>query len=282
MTLTLAQMIFSLLFLLILKRLGLIRLVEFDWNIAKQVVPLAFFFNGMVFSGLAPLYFVNVPMYGALRRVTTFLVLFFERYFLQRLIPTDESTSVIFMVFGAMVAGIGDLTFNLVGYILVMVNCVITALYLVYITKTQTETKLDTFGLMFYNNLLCIPFVTVLVFFFEMDDVMKFSQFSDYGFQICFLMSSVQAFLLNYFIFLCSTINSPLTTSITGQLKNIFTTIFGLFLFGDVKISGLLIGGLIISTISSVWYAYIKFQQKRQKDIETSKLKETRDKSINV
>jgi len=279
-TLTLAQMLFCLVFLIAMKRFGVIRLVDFEWNTAKQVAPLAFFFVGMVLSGLAPLYYVNVPMYGALRRVTTFIVILGERFFLNKTTPTDEVLSVVFMVFGASVAGYGDLTFNLIGYVLVMINCVITALYLVYIAKTTAETKLDTFGLMYYNNILSFPFVLVMAFVFEYNDVINFPLASDYGFQICFVMSAVQAFLLNYFIFLCSTINSPLTTSITGQLKNILTTIFGLFAFGDVQISGLLISGLVLSTIASVWYAWIKLDQKRLKDSEAllNKPKDPREK----
>jgi len=261
MTLTLAQMIFSLFFLLALKRLNLIQLVDFDWNTAKLTAPLAFFFLGMVFSGLMPLYYVNVPMYGALRRITTFLVIIGERLFLSKTTPTDEVLSVVFMVFGASIAGLGDWSFSGIGYALVLLNCVITALYLVYIAKTAAETKLNTFGLMYYNNLLSIPFVMVCVYFFE-SDVINFPLMYNPGFLICFIMSSIQAFLLNYFIFLCSTINSPLTTSITGQLKNILTTIFGLFLFHDVTITTLLMSGLLVSTIASIWYAYIKFMQR--------------------
>jgi len=271
-----------LVFLLFMKKVGLIRMADFDWNTAKATAPLAFFFNGMVFTGLMPLLYVNVPMYGALRRVTTFLVIIGERWFLGRVVPTDESASVVFMVFGATIAGLGDLMFHAFGYILVFINCVITALYLVYIAKTAAETKLDSFGLMFYNNLLSIPFVFALVYFVELDDVMTYTQWGDYGFQICFLMSSIQAFLLNYFIFLCSTINSPLTTSITGQLKNIFTTIFGLFMFGGVELSTLLISGLMVSTIASIWYAFIKFQQQKVKELESLKIKESRDKAVTV
>jgi len=267
-------MVFSVVFLISMKRFGIIPLVDFDWNMAKLVAPLAFFFNGMVFSGLMPLYYVNVPIYGALRRITTFLVIIGERLFLGRTTPTDEVLSVIFMVLGATIAGLGDIDFSMFGYTLVMLNCLITALYLVYIAKTTAETKLDTFGLMFYNSLLSIPVVVLCVLLFE-SDVIYYPDVFDYGFQICFLMSSVLAFLLNYFIFLCFTINSPLTTSITGQLKNIFTTIIGLFLFHDVKLTWTLIGGLFLSTLASIWYAWIKYQQKNLRDKEREKEKDS-------
>jgi hypothetical protein len=39
-------------------------------------------------------------------------------------------------------------------------------------------------------------------------------------------MSSIQAFFLNYFIFLCSIVNSPLTTSITGTYFNTLLVLF--------------------------------------------------------
>lgn len=68
----------------------------------------------------------------------------------------------------------------------------------------------------------------------------------------------MQAFLLNYLIFLCSTVNSPLTTSITGQLKNILQTLVGLFLFGDVIPTMAFGVGLGISTVASIFYGHVK------------------------
>lgn len=263
-TLTLGQMICALLFLVVMKQVGIVTYADFQWSTAKQVFSLALAFNGMVISGLAPLYYVNVPMYGALRRITTFIVMIGERIILGRQVAFDEALSIYLMVFGAIIAGAGDISFSMIGYLLIMANCVITALYLILIAKKSKETRLDTFGLMFYNNLLSLPFVVILVLFTEAHDVQSYDKWQDWGFLSCFLLSSVQAFLLNYFIFMCSTINSPLTTSITGQLKNILQTILGLFLFGDVEATPLLVGGLSVSTIASLWYAVIKYRQSAQ------------------
>lgn len=78
-------------------------------------------------------------------------------------------------------------------------------------------------------------------------------------------MSSVHAFLLNWLIFLCSTINTPLVTSITGQIKNIVTTLLSFVLFGGIAIGWDGILGLLLSTVASLWYAYIKFKQSASK-----------------
>ena len=56
-----------------------------------------------------------------------------------------------------------------------------------------------------------------------------------------------------------------MTTSITGQIKNIVTTLLGFVLFGGVSMGWDGIIGIVLSTLSSVWYAYIKYQQSVQR-----------------
>jgi hypothetical protein len=59
---------------------------------------------------------------------------------------------------------IGDLTFDLVAYILACVSCIAQAAYLLYVAKTGAEKEFNSFGLLFYNSLLAIPFVAVIAF----------------------------------------------------------------------------------------------------------------------
>lgn len=215
----------------------------------------------MVVSGLAALAKTNVPLFSALRRLSTLVVIIGEYYLLGKVTPGDESQSVVIMVLGAMIAGMGDITFDFIGSLYILFNCIVTAGYLIYIAKKTKETGLNTFGLMFYCNILSIPGTIVLTYVTEWQGISAYEGYSNLGFQFCFFMSSIQAFLLNYFIFLCSTVNSPLTTSITGQIKSILQTIIGLFMFGDVFITPLLVFGLSVSTIASFWYSHIKYQQ---------------------
>jgi len=272
-TLTLGQMVFAIVALFLMKSTGVVSYKDFSFSTARAVLPLAFFFFGMVVTGLAALQFVNVPMFSALRRLATLLVIVGEAVFLKKMTPPDESWSVYLMVIGALVAGLGDMSFSLIGYLLCGLNCLVTAGYLVFIAKVKNETKLDTFGLMFYNNILSLPIVAIVVWSMELDGLLTYSQWSDPGFILCFVMSSVQAFALNYFIFLCSIINSPLTTSVTGQIKNIFTTVIGLFIFGDVQISFLLLVGLFVATAASMWYTHIKYlQQAKPKPVSIDAL----------
>ena len=54
-------------------------------------------------------------------------------------------------------------------------------------------------------------------------------QLRDPRFCAFLLVSASQAFLLNLCIFWCTTTNSPLATTVTGQMKDILTTGLGLF-----------------------------------------------------
>ena len=71
-----------------------------------------------------------------LRRFTTFIVWTFELIFQKKMTPHDESLSLFAMLLGAVVAGMGDLTFDPVGYAMIALNCVLTAAYLVSINAT--------------------------------------------------------------------------------------------------------------------------------------------------
>lgn len=71
-------------------------------------------------------------------------------------------------------------------------------------------------------------------------------------------MSILLGAFLNFVIFFCTSVNSPLTTSVTGQAKNILTTILGVLIFNDLVIQPVNILGLCINACGGFWYAYQK------------------------
>eukprot|EP00002_Diphylleia_rotans_P018111 TRINITY_DN3511_c0_g1_i2.p1 TRINITY_DN3511_c0_g1~~TRINITY_DN3511_c0_g1_i2.p1 ORF type:complete len:207 (-),score=41.85 TRINITY_DN3511_c0_g1_i2:932-1552(-) len=139
--LTLSQMIFSLVLLYLMKQSSLVNYPSFEMKTARKLIPLAFWFNAMVVTGLASLGYMNVPLWSALRRFTTFLVMMFEYTVLNKRYPKKESYSIVLMVLGASIAGITDVQFDAVGYFLVFLNCIATAMYLIYISKLKVTTS---------------------------------------------------------------------------------------------------------------------------------------------
>jgi solute carrier family 35 protein len=253
---TLFQMLCSLLLLEMMRLTGKIHYATFNMKTAWKTFPLAISFVGMVLTGLAALKYLNIPMFNALRRITTLFTMIGEYY----LVGTHESTavqiSVYAMVFGAIIAGFSDLEFTTIGYTLVALNCIFTAAYLLYIAKFGKQ-GLNTWGLMYYNNILSLPFVMLIcVMNHDIQEVRTYPLISDPGFIVCFLFQSALAFLLNYSIFLCTNVNSALATSVTGQIKNIATTAVGFVTFqtertrySPINVFGIVLGVCKYNTV---------------------------------
>ncbi|KAF6158958.1 hypothetical protein GIB67_042039 [Kingdonia uniflora] len=84
---------------------------------------------------------------------------------------------------------------------------------------------------------------------------------SSLAFFMVLIISLVMGIVLNYIMFLCTIINSVLTTTIVGVLKGVGSTTLGFVLLGGVQ--ALNLTGLIINTTGGLWYSYAKFQQRR-------------------
>ena len=198
-------------------------------------------------------------MLSALRRVTTLITMAGESVLLTVRSSFPVQLSVYLMVVGAIIAGAYDFDFSLIGYVLVALNCVFTAAYLLSIAKFGKQ-GLNTFGLMYYNNVQSLPLVLILCYLNgDFDVLASYKYRADVGFWVCFLFQSALAFLLNYSIFLCTNINSALATSVTGQIKNIATTAVGYFTFGDVTYNLVNVLGLVVGVVASTWYSWLKY-----------------------
>jgi len=80
------------------------------------------------------------------------------------------------------------------------------------------------------------------------------------------------AFAVNYTTFWCTNVNSPLTTSVTGQAKNILTTFAGILAFGLAS-TPMLVWGLTLGLLGSAYYSYVKFdEQARDKPAASAAL----------
>lgn len=66
-------------------------------------------------------------------------------------------------------------------------------------------------------------------------------------------------------MFFCTTVNSPLTTTVVGHLKNFGTIALGLILFGGIKLNFLNILGLLVNTFGGFFYSYVKWKQSKKK-----------------
>ena len=72
-----------------------------------------------------------------------------------------------------------------------------------------------------------------------------------------FTCAALLGSVLNYSIFVCTTINSALTTAVVGCLKNVLTTYIGMMIFSDYTFSWWNFLGINISIAGSLYYTYV-------------------------
>jgi len=251
----------SLFLVVLLKALGRIDYPDFDHRVFKRMIPLSLCFVGNILLGLLGTKLINVPMFTTLRRLTALFILMLTWYRTGNVPSLGVATSVTLLITGAIIAGYNDLYFDLVGYSVVLLNNLATTGYLQQ-TKDVKE-ELSSFGLLFYNSMISLPILFIWAHFTnEFNYVYNFEQLNSGFFQLFFVLAGVMAFALNITTAWCTQTNGPLTTSVTGQTKNLVTTVVGALVFDDFSYNHLLAAGIVVSITGSFLYAYIKYRAK--------------------
>ncbi|CAL9054069.1 unnamed protein product [Musa banksii] len=234
---------------------------------AKKLLPVSVFYNANVAFALASLKGVNIPMYIALKRLTPLAVLVFGFFRGKSRPSTQVSLSVIFTAIGVVIAALGDFSFDLHGYTMALTSVFFQTMYLVLVEKSGAEEGLSSVEIMFYNSLLSLPFLLFLIIatgeFPHSVAVLSGKAYS-FAFLVILVISLIMGIVLNYTMFLCTIVNSALTTTIVGVLKGVGSTTLGFVLLGGVQVHALNVTGLVINTAGGVWYSYAKYQQKKK------------------
>ncbi|XP_023002432.1 UDP-galactose/UDP-glucose transporter 7 [Cucurbita maxima] len=239
-----------------------------DMQTAKRILPVSLFYNANVAFALASLKGVNIPMYIAIKRLTPLAVLI-AGFFSGKARPTTQVIlSVLLTAAGVLVAALGDFSFDLIGYSMAFTSVFFQTMYLVLVEKSGAEDGLTSIEIMFYNSFLSLPFLLFLIIATgEFPDSLSllFAKSNSFSFLVIFLLSLVIGIVLNFTMFLCTIVNSALTTTIVGVLKGVGSTTLGFVILGGVEVHALNVTGLVINTAGGVWYSYAKYQQKKSK-----------------
>jgi solute carrier family 35 protein len=115
---------------------------------------------------------------------------------------------------------------------------------------------------LFLNSLLSAIGVSIIIFLVpgEVDRVVNFELYSNPSFMVYLIFASLMGSVLNLAIFLCTSTNSALTTTVVGCLKNVLTSYLGMFIGGDYIFSWLNFLGINLSIAGSLIYARATFK----------------------
>ncbi|VDD87120.1 unnamed protein product [Enterobius vermicularis] len=258
------QMIASLLILFFGRQLKIISFPPLDTSIPRKIFPLPLIYFLNLVSGLGGTQKINIPMFTVLRRFSILMTMILEYIVLGVKASYAVKFSVGLMILGSIIAALYDLAFDAYGYTLILINDLCTAANGVYIKKKLDAKDLGKYGLLYYNVLFMI--FPAIVLAIGLGDVNEFiySDRMSIGVAICFFLSCICGFLLNYSIVLCTNYNSALTTTCVGPIKNLFVTYVGMFSSGDYIFSITNFVGINVSVMGSILYTYVTFKTKKE------------------
>ena len=128
--------------------------------------------------------------------------------------------------------------------------------------QLSSEKKLDALGVLYYNSMIAAPLALMLSLVTgEARAVLDFPSLHDPRFQGGFLVSSVMGLVLTYTSVLCTTYTSPLAASMTGNIKDLLTTAFGMLVFHDFIPTALSMGGLGLSFLGAFLFGYVALRK---------------------
>lgn len=245
--------------------MGWTRAKALNVDTAKKLVLVSLFYNANVAFALASLKGVNIPMYIAIKRLTPLAVLIAGLFYKKKKHSKQVILSVSLTAAGVMIAALGDFSFDFFGYTMALVSVFFQTMYLVLVERSGAEDGLSSIEIMFYNSLLSLPFLTFMIIVtgeFPTSLSLLYAKSASIYFFVMLVLSLVMGIILNYTMFLCTIVNSALTTTIVGVLKGVGSTTLGFFILGGVQVHFLNVSGLVINTLGGLWYSLAKYQEK--------------------
>ncbi|NXL95390.1 S35D2 protein, partial [Alectura lathami] len=252
------QMAATILILYVSKLNKIIHFPDFDKSIPMKLFPLPLIYVGNHISGLSSTSKLSLPMFTVLRKFTIPLTLLLEIIILGKHYPLSIIISVFAIILGAFIAAGSDLSFNLEGYVFVLLNDIFTAANGVYTKQKMDPKELGKYGVLFYNA--CFMVVPTAIISFSTGDLQQathFQHWTNFLFVFQFLLSCLLGFLLMYSTVLCSHYNSALTTAVVGAIKNISIAYIGMLIGGDYIFSVLNFIGLNICMAGGLRYSFL-------------------------
>ncbi|XP_075708523.1 nucleotide sugar transporter SLC35D2 [Rhinoderma darwinii] len=252
------QMGFTILVLYIGKVKGIITFPDFDREIPRKLFPLPLLYIGNHLTGLSSTQKLSLPMFTVLRKFSILFTLILEMVILKKRYSLPVALSILAIVIGAFIAASFDLSFNLEGYTIVLLNDVFTAAFGVYTKEKLNPKELGKYGVLFYNAaFMILPTLLFTIWTGEFEKAIRFSKWTNFYFALQFLLACMMGFMLLYAIVLCSYYNSALTTTVIGALKNVSIAYIGIFIGGDYMFSWLNFIGLNICMAGGAAYSFV-------------------------
>ncbi|XP_067398624.1 solute carrier family 35 member D3 [Emydura macquarii macquarii] len=265
--------------LALLRRLGLVALPPFGLGLARPFAAVTLLATLQSSLTLWALRGLSLPMYVVFKRCLPLVTLLLGALLLRNGPPSAGVLgAVLVTTCGAALAGAGDLTGDLVGYVTGVLAVLVHAAYLVLIQKMSADSNYGPLTAQYAIAVSATPFLIVCSFA-SMDfiNVWSFPGWKDPAMTCTFIACIFFGCAMNFTTLHCTYINSAVTTSFVGVVKSIATITVGMVAFNDVEPTKLFIAGVVVNTLGSVIYCVAKYIETRRQSNYEDLEKEARE-----
>lgn len=244
------------------KLMQMVEYPAFNFSTARSWLPLNLLFIGMLVTGFLSLVYVSVPMVTVFKNLTNLITVSGDVYFFGETVSYLTIASVVLMTLGAVLAGANDLEFHALGYFWMVLNCLCTAGYVLYMRFASTNIKLPRFGMVYYNNLLsAMLLLPACIANGEMGALLDPTIMTrEFVFWNC--IAGFLGFYLNFASLWCVAVTSATTYAVVGALNKVPITILGFVLF-NAKMTHQGIMYVAVASFGGLLFGYAKLPTRK-------------------
>lgn len=250
---------------------GVVSLRPVSRTTLRALLPLAVLGCGNQVAGFIGMHRVSLPMYLVLRRLTTLVTLLLEWLMQGKRAPARQQAAIGVMMAGTLVAGWNDLSSSLFGYCFVLAQNAISAANFVVMNKAKADQgdALTRWEMVHFNALASLPILAApLTLSGELVGLGGFEGWQDPLFCVTFVFICCCTLVYQIAAVTCATRLSALTASITGNCKDLLSTLVGFVLFPDSNISAAGALGFAMSFIGVWAFGFFKLQDQRNAETQ--------------
>ncbi|GFR52326.1 hypothetical protein Agub_g14864 [Astrephomene gubernaculifera] len=221
---------------------GLVKLQPLKWDLVSVWFPVNLIFVGMIGTSFYALKEVGVGMVTVWKNLSNVVTAMGDVFIYKRSYTWPVWGCLGLMLVSAVAGASTDVRFSWSGYSWQIANCVFTSAYALYLRSvmdkvsehTTDKQKMSEFSMVYYNNLLSIPPILCMMWYFgEFEGLTSQPALQNTAFLIVSAMGGIIGFAISFSSLWYLSQTTATIYSLVGALNKIPVAIVGLVAFAE-------------------------------------------------
>eukprot|EP01063_Lacrimia_lanifica_P040691 TRINITY_DN9329_c0_g1_i1.p1 TRINITY_DN9329_c0_g1~~TRINITY_DN9329_c0_g1_i1.p1 ORF type:complete len:338 (+),score=118.76 TRINITY_DN9329_c0_g1_i1:42-1055(+) len=249
------QNLSAVVFVMALKKVGMVDYPELEARKVKRWLPLTFLFVAMLITSLLALRTLSVPVATLIKNLAIITTAVGDKVLFGHTFNAMTLTAFSLLLTGSIMGASTDAWVTFEGLVWGGLNVCSTSAFQLYMKLVLNDLKqeMGRWGPVYYNNVLSLPPLLLPTMFMYSDWVVKAQDLlSNSAVVVVMGVLMVVSAIMTMTSFWCMSATSPTTYSVVGGLNKVPLTVIGIYVFnqfptqtGTIGIMGALGGGLL-------------------------------------